>query len=317
MIFMCWQSQSKADAGVIERIAKVFDAQHAIGTHDLSVYIAVAEELTKAYSIDLISSSEDEQGEKISAGASFRKPGLASALGPASDSAAANRRPFTSGTITGSWQQAPAKDSCCGDDDSGDDSDDEWGVKRSTRLRDSKQHPGCQARPVLGGPFVTHVSAQAAVKPDASDDIVVHKREFSTTDYTLKFEYPLGERKATSVMGSDISRLYRGEFLNDTIMEFYMRYISEDIRRNNPVLHSECFFFNTFFFKKLSSQRSRAAAGSVVRENNPVAALHGQLKRWIGSVDLLAKKYIFVPINENLHWYLAIITNPGPAAWPR
>ncbi|KAJ1939160.1 hypothetical protein EC988_007391, partial [Linderina pennispora] len=134
-IFMCWQSQSRTDAGVIERIAKVFDAQHAIGTHDLSVYIAVAEELTKAYSIDLISSSEDEQGENISAGASFRKPGLASTLGPASDSAAANRRPFTSGTITSSWQQAPAKDSCCGDDENGDDSGDEWGVKRSTRLR--------------------------------------------------------------------------------------------------------------------------------------------------------------------------------------
>ncbi|KAJ1931843.1 hypothetical protein FBU59_006576, partial [Linderina macrospora] len=60
-MFMCWQPQSKSDNGVIERIASVFTAQTMIGTLGLREYAAAAEELTKACSIDLISSSEDEQ----------------------------------------------------------------------------------------------------------------------------------------------------------------------------------------------------------------------------------------------------------------
>ncbi|KAF9357281.1 hypothetical protein BGX26_003980 [Mortierella sp. AD094] len=35
------------------------------------------------------------------------------------------------------------------------------------------------------------------------------------------------------------------------------------------------------------------------------------IKSWTAKVDLFSMKYIIVPIHENLHWYLAIITNPG------
>ncbi|KAI8325549.1 hypothetical protein GQ54DRAFT_241953, partial [Martensiomyces pterosporus] len=121
------------------------------------------------------------------------------------------------------------------------------------------------------------------------------------------FEYPQGDRKPISVTGADICRLYRGEFLNDTVIEFYLRYIAENLRTRNPQLYDQCFFFNTFFFKKLSRRHKGMSAGS---SEKLMETVYGQLKKWTANADLFAKKYIFVPINENIHWYLAIIINP-------
>ncbi|KAF9585203.1 hypothetical protein BGW38_003448 [Lunasporangiospora selenospora] len=45
--------------------------------------------------------------------------------------------------------------------------------------------------------------------------------------------------------------------------------------------------------------------------NKGVASTYEAIKSWTNKVDLFSKKYIIVPIHENLHWYLAIITNPG------
>ncbi|KAF9113200.1 hypothetical protein BGX27_002041 [Mortierella sp. AM989] len=35
------------------------------------------------------------------------------------------------------------------------------------------------------------------------------------------------------------------------------------------------------------------------------------VKSWTNKIDIFSKKYIIIPIHENLHWYLAIISNPG------
>ncbi|KAJ1919241.1 hypothetical protein H4219_002092 [Mycoemilia scoparia] len=36
-----------------------------------------------------------------------------------------------------------------------------------------------------------------------------------------------------------------------------------------------------------------------------------RIRKWTKKVDIFSRPYIFVPINENFHWYLAIIYNPG------
>jgi Ulp1 family protease len=35
------------------------------------------------------------------------------------------------------------------------------------------------------------------------------------------------------------------------------------------------------------------------------------LKNWTKNVNIFAKNYIVVPINEDTHWYLAVIVNPS------
>ncbi|KAI8611120.1 hypothetical protein BC830DRAFT_1069097 [Chytriomyces sp. MP71] len=36
-----------------------------------------------------------------------------------------------------------------------------------------------------------------------------------------------------------------------------------------------------------------------------------RVRRWTKQLDIFQKKFLLVPINENLHWYLAVVWNPG------
>lgn len=38
---------------------------------------------------------------------------------------------------------------------------------------------------------------------------------------------------------------------------------------------------------------------------------HARVKTWTKNVNLFEKEFIIVPINENAHWFLAIICFPG------
>jgi hypothetical protein len=67
------------------------------------------------------------------------------------------------------------------------------------------------------------------------------------------------------------------------------------------------YFFSTFFFNQLTLKE----------KNNPDFG-YEKVKSWTNKVDLFEKNYIVIPVNEqyivfntSLHWYLAIIHNPG------
>ncbi|KAL6856448.1 cysteine proteinase [Trichoderma novae-zelandiae] len=105
---------------------------------------------------------------------------------------------------------------------------------------------------------------------------------------------PTGKNRAT-VDKIDIPRLDEGEFLNDNLINFYIRYLEHKLERERPELLRKIYFFSTFFFEKLKSTKGKINYDGV--------------KSWTAKVDLLSYDYIFVPVNENAHWYLAIICN--------
>ncbi|KAF9561201.1 hypothetical protein EC968_005828 [Mortierella alpina] len=117
------------------------------------------------------------------------------------------------------------------------------------------------------------------------------------------FVYPLNntaKSKSIAVRAEDVSRLDDGEFLNDTLIEFGLKYAHANVELKNAALADQIHVFNTFFYQRLNTKPSKGAASS-----------YDAVKSWTAKVDLFAMKYIIVPIHENVHWYLAIITNPG------
>ncbi|KAG0215691.1 hypothetical protein BGX28_008937 [Mortierella sp. GBA30] len=117
------------------------------------------------------------------------------------------------------------------------------------------------------------------------------------------FVYPLNntaKSKSIAVRAEDVSRLEDGEFLNDTLIEFGLKYAHANVELKNAVLANQIYIFNTFFYQRLNAKPAKGATSS-----------YGAVKNWTAKVDLFSMKYIVVPIHENLHWYLAIITNPG------
>ncbi|KAJ1903268.1 hypothetical protein LPJ81_003151 [Coemansia sp. IMI 209127] len=329
LVVLCWRFQARSDISTVKRLEDVFSDTGRfplLGKSDFDNYAA---ELNKPQSIDLISSSDDEGA----AAAASKAWAIRTTNPPKHMQYWASIDPSANGS--GVLKTPGDKEPASYRRRTAESSDDVWSPqfmagKRKT-LQTTLDGPAADdivgysgtrkkhrlRRGTMGGPEMTR--RMYALSDSSDSDSAFSKqeeKEFYPNDYALRFEYPRGGPKAISVTGADISRLYRGEFLNDTIIEFYLRYIGENLRKSDPELYSQCFFFNSFFFKKLSHRARATAATAAARPDpsasptNPVEPVYQQLKKWTASVELFDKKYIFVPINENIHWYLAIIVNP-------
>lgn len=109
------------------------------------------------------------------------------------------------------------------------------------------------------------------------------------------------------VTDEDLRCLNKGEFLNDVIIDFYLKYLMmERVKRKDA---ERTYIFSSFFFKQLTQGR-RSKNGSNDRE--PLKKRrHDRVKTWTRHVDLFAKDFLFVPINKSAHWFLAIVCFPG------
>ncbi|KAM0163447.1 hypothetical protein ACHAQE_003232 [Botrytis cinerea] len=106
--------------------------------------------------------------------------------------------------------------------------------------------------------------------------------------------YPKSGKKTATVDKQDIHRLDDGEFLNDNLIMFYLLWLEQ----HHPELATRVYVHNTFFYASLT----KAAKGKK-------GINYEAVERWTAKVDLLSYDYIIVPVNENAHWYMAIICN--------
>uniref|UniRef100_A0A915DLS3 Ubiquitin-like protease family profile domain-containing protein n=1 Tax=Ditylenchus dipsaci TaxID=166011 RepID=A0A915DLS3_9BILA len=111
-----------------------------------------------------------------------------------------------------------------------------------------------------------------------------------------------------SVHYSDLKYLDRNFMLNDTIIDFYLKYIFHDLVDENR--RPSIFMFNSFFYTRLSQPPTygRPHVTPATRSKR-VQSNFMMIRSWTKKVNLFEKDYIIVPINEDIHWYLAIIVN--------
>ncbi|KAM7198072.1 hypothetical protein V8F20_006317, partial [Naviculisporaceae sp. PSN 640] len=107
---------------------------------------------------------------------------------------------------------------------------------------------------------------------------------------------PLTLRR-TTVDAQDVPRLDEGEYLNDNLIDFGLQYLFDQAGDKNPDLRNRIYMFNTFFYTQLR----KSGKGRNINYDG--------VKSWTSRVDLFSYDYIIVPVNENLHWWLAIICN--------
>ncbi len=114
-------------------------------------------------------------------------------------------------------------------------------------------------------------------------------------DWDKEWRIPLAYSR-TVVDKNDIPRLNENEFLNDNLINFYLQYLRDKLEKENPAVAKRVYFHNSFFYEKLKPTKGRIIN-------------YDGVKKWTAKVDLLAYDYIVVPVNENLHWWVAIICN--------
>uniref|UniRef100_A0A8D2M003 Sentrin-specific protease 6 n=1 Tax=Varanus komodoensis TaxID=61221 RepID=A0A8D2M003_VARKO len=118
---------------------------------------------------------------------------------------------------------------------------------------------------------------------------------------------PPPSKGGISVTNEDLHCLNGGEFLNDVIIDFYLKYlVLEKLKKEDA---DRIHVFSSFFYKRLNQRERRN-----LQETSKLTIQqkrHGRVKTWTRHVDIFAKDFIFVPLNEAAHWFLAVICFPG------
>uniref|UniRef100_A0A8C0GAZ6 SUMO specific peptidase 7 n=1 Tax=Chelonoidis abingdonii TaxID=106734 RepID=A0A8C0GAZ6_CHEAB len=107
------------------------------------------------------------------------------------------------------------------------------------------------------------------------------------------------------VTREDLECLEYGEFLNDVIIDFYLKYLL--LEKAPKQLAERSHIFSSFFYKCLT----RTGKNS---EEDPKLSVaqrrHKRVRTWTRHINIFNKDYIFVPVNEESHWYIAVICFP-------
>nr|CAH7720990.1 unnamed protein product [Callosobruchus chinensis] len=132
------------------------------------------------------------------------------------------------------------------------------------------------------------------------------------TEIKQLLTYPPEGRGRIAINTEDYLCLAQDQFLNDVIIDFYLKYLVENLPEEK---RCKVHVFSTFFYNRLTTKPVKASRKSQPAEldSNLSAAQkrHARVKTWTKNVNLFEKDFVIVPINENAHWFLAIICFPG------
>ncbi|WWD22107.1 hypothetical protein CI109_106596 [Kwoniella shandongensis] len=139
---------------------------------------------------------------------------------------------------------------------------------------------------------------------DADTDApqIVVPRQPAVDKNELYFPYPPAGKADVNITHGDAQRLQEGEFLNDTLLEFGLRYVMDQL---DEEMRQNVHLFNSFFYDKLSNKSKKS------KPTESSWSAYDSVKKWTKGKDVFSKSFVVVPINENYHWYLAVIVNPG------
>lgn len=93
-----------------------------------------------------------------------------------------------------------------------------------------------------------------------------HHAALVDADNEAILRYPAAGPYAVTLLRSDLRRLDDEEFLNDTLIEFGLRYLYEQVAADRPALAEQMYIFNSFFFSRLTEYRDRAKSYAQVRK---------------------------------------------------
>lgn len=105
------------------------------------------------------------------------------------------------------------------------------------------------------------------------------------------------DNKIFTINYLDFKTLYNNEWINDSIIDFFIKYEVENAIKNGAIQPESIYAFNSFFFNKMMEKTANQD------EPDP----YQNVKRWLNKVELMSYSYIIIPINEFAHWYCCII----------
>ncbi|KAH9203827.1 hypothetical protein DL95DRAFT_377443, partial [Leptodontidium sp. 2 PMI_412] len=110
--------------------------------------------------------------------------------------------------------------------------------------------------------------------------------------------YPFRSKNQATVKFQDLKTLDEGEWINDEIVNFYLRYLVCRLEESRPDIAKRLHIFNSFFYETLT------------RNTNGTRINYEAVRKWVKEDDdLFTSDYVIVPVHENSHWYVMIVCN--------
>ncbi|KAL7665752.1 Ubiquitin-like protease family profile domain-containing protein [[Candida] zeylanoides] len=103
--------------------------------------------------------------------------------------------------------------------------------------------------------------------------------------------YAFSDAKRFVVTKTDFKTLYNNDWINDSVVDFFIKYDIDRAVQRGSVERRQIYAFNSFFFGKLMGGEDHYA----------------NVRRWLSKVDLMAYDSVIIPINEHSHWYGCVI----------
>lgn len=128
------------------------------------------------------------------------------------------------------------------------------------------------------------------------------------TIQTITVYPPPPAKGGIAINTEDYLCLGEDQFLNDVIIDFYLKYLTSEIL--SEVDRNRTHVFSSYFYKRLTSPHASAAGDSNMPQT-AAAKRHARVQKWTKNVNIFQKDFIVIPINEHAHWFLAIICYPG------
>ncbi|KAB5526181.1 hypothetical protein PHYPO_G00148760 [Pangasianodon hypophthalmus] len=185
-------------------------------------------------------------------------------------------------------------------------------LSREEGLKRILCHPyGAHFLTVLGSKVTnqgSHNGTRSSKAPEVTSTrhtLRSHTRQPSMPRRLIQYPPPPSKGGIT-VTTEDLECLRDGEFLNDVIIDFYLKYLQ--LERADRDVADRSHIFSSFFYKQLTrkANSSEEEAGGTAQYRR-----HGRVRTWTRNVDIFSKDYLFIPVNQEAHWYLVVICFPG------
>jgi Ulp1 protease family, C-terminal catalytic domain len=131
-------------------------------------------------------------------------------------------------------------------------------------------------------------AAATSLETSGSDDGTSDATWSAAAQVTAPTALKTGRTHNVAIQVGDYMRLEPEEYLNDSLIDFWMRWIMR--KGDNSMMH----IFSTHFYTSLVEKGIDGVTNWTAKKN----------------INIFEKKLLFIPINKSLHWSMVVVVNP-------
>ncbi|SCV04409.1 LAME_0H18206g1_1 [Lachancea meyersii CBS 8951] len=142
---------------------------------------------------------------------------------------------------------------------------------------------------------VKRVTRSSTATPPTTADTEETDIQFETPEiFKPALFYKFEDKTTLSITNQDFKCLYNHDWINDSILDFFVKYWTENSIQRGIIIRDQIHVLSSFFYTKLISNPDN---------------YYGNVKKWVRDTDLFKNDYVVMPINESFHWFGCIIWN--------